>query len=399
MRILDIKCQSEIIEELKKVRADETGIEIMSKRAIQKLVKSENIPAGLALEIKKLMLCAGGEAAVSGEVFEKKTGITDIILMGNEENYKNFLKEAKKSSTLEASKFAENVLKELESYKTSDFSMNAGKFILELGKRVHVMGILNITSDSFSDGGKYFRQADALKHAYQMAEEGADIIDVGAESTRPGAKPVDLDEELKRVIPTINELSKNLKVPISIDTYKPEVAKEAIRAGAILINDIFGLRKQGMMELAAGVDVPVVIMHMKGMPGNMQKNPVYKEIIGEIYGFFERQIEAALRKGIKKEKIILDPGIGFGKTKEHNLEILRRLSEFKSLGFPILIGVSRKSFIGLTLNIPVDERLEGTIASTVISIINGARIVRVHDVKENVRAIRMTEAILKSTNC
>ena len=253
------------------------------------------------------------------------------------------------------------------------------------------MGILNVTPDSFSDGNLFFDAGKAINHARQMVKDGADIIDVGGESSRPGSEPVSEDEELRRVSQIIKKLKDEIKVPISIDTYKPKVAEECIKLGASIINDINGLRNEEMIKVAAKYKVPVIIMHMKGNPKTMQKNPEYEDVVKEIKQFLAQQIKKAKKAGIND--IIIDPGIGFGKTTEHNLEILKNLNKFKELNCPILVGPSRKSFIGNITGLPVNERLEGTIAAISIAIMNGANIVRVHDVKECKRAVMVADAI------
>lgn len=258
-------------------------------------------------------------------------------------------------------------------------------------ERTLVMGILNVTPDSFSDGGLFFDVNKAVEHSKQMVNDGADIIDVGGESTRPSSDQVSEEEELKRVKPVIERLVKEVNALISIDTYKPKVVEECIKLGVNLVNDITGLRNKEMIEVIAKYKVPVVIMHMKGDPKNMQQNPTYKDVVKEIKEFLIDRISEARKAGIKD--FIIDPGIGFGKTTEHNLQILKRLSEFKSLGCPILVGPSRKSFIGNITGLPANERLEGTLASISIAIMNGANIVRVHDVKECKRAIQIADAI------
>ncbi len=269
--------------------------------------------------------------------------------------------------------------------------------LLGLGKRTLVMGILNVTPDSFSDGGKFFTLESALERARQLIREGADIIDIGGESTRPGAEPVPEEEELRRVVPVIRAIREESAVPISIDTYKATVAEAALDAGANIVNDISALRfDPQMVKVVARARVPVVLMHMLGEPRTMQQNPVYTDVVREIKEFLGERIAFARAHGI--EKIIIDPGIGFGKTVAHNLEILRRLSELKELGCPILIGTSRKSFIGKLGGteehpLPVQERLEGTIASNVIAVLNGAQIVRVHDVAATKKALAIVDAV------
>lgn len=265
---------------------------------------------------------------------------------------------------------------------------------LELGSHVFLMGILNVTPDSFSDGGRFLKTDDAIRQAETLAEEGADLIDIGGESSRPGAAPVPIEEEIRRVVPIIEQLVKRLPIPISIDTTKAEVAQRALAAGARIINDISALRfDPKMAALAARESVPVVLMHMIGTPKDMQVHPVYTDVIREISSFFETRIRFAEQSGISRERIVLDPGIGFGKTIDHNLEILARLDEFRSLGRPLLIGPSRKSFIGQVLGLPVEERLEGTAAAAAVGILNGASIIRVHDVRAMSRVARMVKAI------
>ncbi len=268
---------------------------------------------------------------------------------------------------------------------------------LRLGRKTHVMGILNVTPDSFYDGKRYNTLENAIDRALEMVAEGADIIDIGGESTRPGAHPVSETEEIQRVIPVVKKLSKRIKKPVSIDTYKAKVAEKAIDAGVSIINDIGGLLvDKKMAKIAAEAKVPVVIMHKKGTPRTMQKYPLRKNVLPEIMASLRKSISIAIDAGIDEGKIILDPGIGFGKTMQHNLEILKRLREFKSMGFPILIGTSRKKFIGTILDLPVQERLYGTLATIAVAVMNGAHIVRVHDVREAVQVVTICDAIRNS---
>lgn len=271
--------------------------------------------------------------------------------------------------------------------------LNCASYTIDLSKRTHIMGILNITPDSFYDGGLYYNREKAVKRAINMEEEGADIIDIGGESTRPGSKSISAKEEIKRILPVINKIIKRLKIPISIDTYKSEVAKAALDSGASIVNDITGLRDEKTAALVKEYNAGVVLMHMKGMPSTMQKNPEYKNLIDDIRTSLKESISIAKGAGIKDSQIIIDPGIGFGKTPGHNLKLLKRLKEFKSLKFPILIGPSRKSFIGAVLGLSIDKRLIATVAAVAISIYNGANIVRVHDVKKMFEVARLTDAI------
>ena len=275
------------------------------------------------------------------------------------------------------------------------------KGYLNIGSKTLVMGILNVTPDSFYDGGKYFGVDDALDRARKMIDDGADIIDVGGESTRPNSNYVSVEEEIRRVIPLIKEISKETQVPISIDTYKAEVADKAIKAGAQIINDISGLQAdKEMAKIAAAHNTPIIIMHIRGRPHDFPKDPVYVELIPEIISFLERRIEYSVKSGIARDKIIIDPGIGFGKRAEHNLEILKHLNKFKHLNLPIMIGTSHKSFISKALELSGsndtkenNSRLIGTLVSLVIAVSKGANIVRVHDVKDAVQVIKMYRSI------
>lgn len=267
--------------------------------------------------------------------------------------------------------------------------------LLPVGKRTIIVGVLNVTPDSFFDGGRYLEPETALSRALQMIEEGADMIDVGGESARPGADPITAEEELKRVLPVVRRLAEVVTVPISVDTYKSEVAAAALEAGATWINDISGLHKDPKMaSVVAAHGAGVIVMHSKGDPKSMQIDPRYDDLVGEVKAYLQRGCERALEAGVGPDRIWIDPGFGFGKRLRHNLELLRRLSEFRSLGFPILVGTSNKSMIGQALGLPVDERGEGTAATVAVSIVHGAAAVRVHDVKAMKRVAQMTDAIL-----
>jgi dihydropteroate synthase len=282
----------------------------------------------------------------------------------------------------------------LEKKKANNKMLRCGKFLLPIEDRTFIMGILNRTPDSFSDGGMFMNEELAIKHIHKLVKDGADIIDVGGQSTRPGAKKITLEEELERTIPLIKKISKKINVPISIDTSRHEVAFEAIRAGASMVNDITGLKSD---KKIAGVisdsDVAVSIMHIKGTPLTMQRDPRYEDLITEIKKSLKESIDIARACGISEKRIVIDPGIGFGKTTKHNLCIISSLREFKESGVPILIGVSRKSFIGNVVGREVNERLIGSVAASVVAILNGANIIRVHDVKEMVDAARMADAL------
>jgi dihydropteroate synthase len=264
-------------------------------------------------------------------------------------------------------------------------------------KRPLVMGILNITPDSFSDGGMYLDFNVALKRADQMIEEGADIIDIGGESTRPGSDPVSTYEELKRIVPVIEAIKKISDIAISIDTYKPEVMKEVIDMDVAMINDIFALQKPNAIDLIKKSKVGVCLMHMQGTPKTMQLNPTYKNVVSEVRSFLEERANLIANEGIDKSRIILDPGFGFGKTFEHNIDLLQNIESFQSLNLPILVGLSRKSFIRKILNGDHDDHLSGSISAAILSVLKGAKILRVHDIKETQSALKIIRIAQSTT--
>lgn len=266
--------------------------------------------------------------------------------------------------------------------------LKAGKYRLPLMRRTLVMGIINVTPDSFSDGGRYNRIDLALEHARKLAQDGADILDIGGESTRPGATPVSLEEELERVIPVIEKVSQEIDLPISVDTYKAEVARQAVEAGAHILNDVWGAKRDpDMAKVAAELDVPIILMHNR-------EEAKYNSLMDDILSDLKESVQIAREAGVKEERIILDPGIGFAKSYEENLIVMRNLKRIVALGYPVLLGTSRKSLIGKTLGLPPEERVEGTAATVAFGVAQGCRIVRVHDVKEMVRVCRMMDAML-----
>lgn len=274
------------------------------------------------------------------------------------------------------------------------FTLRWSDHVLRLGQRTHVMGVLNVTPDSFSDGGRYFQKERAVERGLAMAREGADCIDVGGESTRPYSSGVSVDEEIGRVIPVISALRRELEIPICVDTYKAGVAREALRAGASMINDISALRfDPHMTAVVAETGVPVVLMHMQGTPGDMQNNPVYLDLLQEIVDFLRAAIDRAVKAGARKELILIDPGIGFGKTFDHNLQIIRELASLHVLERPILLGTSRKAFIGHILDQEAHARDTGTMATIAAGVLNGAHMVRVHDVQKAVETVKVVDAI------
>ena len=316
------------------------------------------------------------------------------LLIGSKDNLEKVVKELlmHPNELLDIARALEFFLETLNNQ--ANLKLNCRGKILDLSKRTHIMGIINCTPDSFYSGSRIYESQKAVEFGVQMVQDGADILDIGGESTRPASKPVTLDEELRRVMPVIEGLIKAVHVPLSIDTYKSTVAKHAFELGVNILNDISALNFDSELgKIAAKFDVPVILMHIKGKPKDMQRNPSYFNLMDEISEYFEKRIDYASECGIKKENIVVDPGIGFGKSIHDNYEILNRLSELQSLGCPILVGPSRKSFIGKVLNLPPEESLEGTIAASTIAILNGANILRVHDVREMVRATKIADRL------
>ena len=265
------------------------------------------------------------------------------------------------------------------------------------GEETGIMGIINVTPDSFSDGGKYANVEAAVMRAKQMVADGADIIDIGGESSRPGAEPITANEECRRVIPVVQALAEQFQIPISVDTYKAKVAHEALSAGACVINDITALHGDpNMCQIIADAQAGVILMHMQGVPATMQKAPTYQNVVAEVHAWLTEVASQAVDRGIDSSRIMIDPGIGFGKTFDHNLEILRHLMQFRGIGYPMLVGVSRKKFIGRILDLPVHQREEGTAATVAWSIINGANVVRVHDVAKMKQVAQVIDTICRT---
>lgn len=391
VRFLKINDLKEAIEELSRFGEVDHSLssEFKPEKFVNISLKIEGVSDDISLLISRQIAKYLNSDVLVSRVDEN--GKRNLIISVKNENFEHLVNMLKNFSG-EGKLLADKLTVAMNNFFHDPVVYRFGSKEFDFSRRTYIMGILNVTPDSFSDGGRYFTVDSAVEHAMKMIEDGADIIDVGGESTRPGSEPVPLEEELRRVIPVIKEIVKRTDVPISIDTYKSEVARQALDNGAVIVNDISGLRfDEKMVEVIAQYNASVVIMHIKGTPKTMQQNPCYDDVISEIYGYLSEGIERAQSYGIKQ--IIVDPGIGFGKRLVDNLEIIRRLREFKSLGYPILIGVSRKSFIGNILNLPVEERLEGTAGAVAISVWNGANIVRVHDVKEMTRVVRIVDAI------
>jgi len=345
------------------------------------------------------MLSLGADAAIARGSLTGQARKTDCLLIGNSAQLRR-LSEKLQRQPFGLRLLSRDLSRILADYERSGFRLRLGQHNLNLTRRAHIMGIVNTTPDSFSGDGLYRKGINNINEIIAYIEkligERADSIDIGGESTRPGARRLALKEELARVIPVIKALAKRIKVPISIDTYKAEVARQALDNGACIVNDISGLRDKKMAGIVRRYKAAVVVMHMKGTPASMQRNPLYKSLIDEVLDYLRGARDRALDAGINREKIIVDPGIGFGKTLAHNLEILNRLEEFKVLGQPIMVGTSRKSFLGKILDAPAGERVFGTVASSVLAVKNGAHIVRVHDVREVRQALKVLGAIQRA---
>ncbi|MFA5093387.1 MAG: dihydropteroate synthase [Candidatus Omnitrophota bacterium] len=380
---------------MQEIGVDPYGIKIMAPKAVHLAIRLNTISNINANIIKQEMLSLGADAAVTRGSLTGKTKTTDILLLGQLLQLKALALKLK-LQPFGLKKLGEELIESIKNYSNDNFILPLGKHSLNLGQRTHIMGIINLTPDSFSNDGLYKNNSKqhlalALAKAQKMVAQGADIIDLGGESSRPGAKEVSIKEELLRTIPVIKLLAKKIKVPISIDTNKPEVAHAALATGASLVNDICGLRDRRMIKVVAKHNAGVVIMHMQNRPSNMQKNIRYHSVVDEITTYLKNAIDTAQDGGINPNKIIIDPGIGFGKTITHNYEIIKHLSDFKILGKPILIGVSRKSFIKNTLK--SEETLSGSLAAAVGAASRGANIIRVHDIQATRAALKITNSI------
>jgi len=374
------------------VGVDATGMKLMKGKALHFNLKVEGITPRTANLLKQEMLALSGDAALDRRGLDCSAQQTDAILIGTEKQFEKLILKLDQYPDLRP--LGQSLRKTIKNISRTHYTIRCRKKRFTLGKETLLMGVINVTPDSFSNGGLYFDREQAIAHGLKMVEEGADLIDIGGESTRPGSKPIEIKEELRRVIPVIESLAKEVDTPISIDTYKSAVAQRAIEAGAQMINDISGLHLDPeLAHVAAKEDIPIALMHMRGTPETMQKDVRYGSLFSEILEYLRDSVQRAESAGVDPQQIIIDPGIGFGKTVEDNLLIIKNLLEFRVLGKPILLGTSRKSFIGKILNAEVNERLEGTLTSIAIGILNGAHIVRCHDVAQAKKAIAVTDAI------
>ncbi|MFC1708872.1 dihydropteroate synthase [Candidatus Omnitrophota bacterium] len=399
-RVISFNNQAGMVRQLRDIKVDEYGIKIMSPKANSFLIKINSVPSICANILKQEMLSLGGDVAISRQSITGKEKNTPCLIIGNNVQLKRLIGKLR-MQPFRLDEVGRQLDRVIANYKKDRFHLKCGKYSLNIKDKTLIMGIINVTEDSFSGDGIFSKSESnrclekiVLQKAEQMIKEGAAILDIGAESSRPGSRPIDKKNEAKRLAVCLKALVKEFKVPISVDTYKPEVAKVVLDLGASIINDISGLRSIKMRKLLSRHSAGVVIMHMKGTPRTMQKNPRYDSLIDEIVSFLSSAINSAADFGISSDRIIVDPGIGFGKTLGHNLEILRNLKEFKVLGMPILLGVSRKSFLGKILGVEPQQRVFGTAAAVAMSIRDGANILRVHDVKQIKQTISVCNAII-----
>ena len=395
IRLLQLSSPPEAEDCLKKIGVEPYGIASMGPKMSHLNLLIEGLKPKVSNIIKQEMLSLGGDAAVSRGSVDCSVEKTDVLIMGTEKQVLRFIDKIS-LQPFGLKGIASDLRVLLLNLSRDRFFLKTPRRDIPIAGRTLVMGVINATPDSFSDGGAIADERDGLRQAVKLVSEGADILDVGGESSRPGAKPVPLKEELRRVIPLIRLITKEMDIPVSVDTVKAEVARRAIDAGAEIINDITALRgDRSMARVAASARTPVILMHMRGNPSTMQKRSLsYGSLIGEIIDFLENRIEHACSAGITRESLVIDPGIGFGKSGEDNLRLLRHLGAFRTIGLPICIGVSRKAFTGKVtgVNVPA-ERIEGTAAAVTAAILNGANIIRVHDVGFMKRVAAMADAI------
>ena len=395
LRFLDLSDPGRARAELERVGADPGGVARMTPKAGFLAIRVTGLKAPAANILKQEMLSVGGDAAVARGVVNCAVERSDAVILGTRKQVRRLVDKLR-PQPFGLGRLADELLDLLRPGDAPVLRWHGGE--VPLDRRPLVMGVLNVTPDSFSDGGEHFDPGAALDRALEMVEQGADILDVGGESSRPGADPVPEQEELRRILPVIEHLAPRVRVPVSVDTYKASVARRAVEAGAAVVNDISGLRMDpAMAPTVAELGCTVVVMHMRGTPRTMQTDTRYDDLMGEIFEALEGSVGAALEAGVPRERVWIDPGIGFGKSPEGNLVILRRLGELRSLGCPILVGASRKSFIGRALGIDdPKDRLEGSLAAAVLAVWNGARVVRVHDVRETRRAVDLAWAVARA---
>jgi dihydropteroate synthase len=394
LKVVKIEHFNEAVDLFNKMGVDPYGIQAMVSKTMAVNIFIPKVLCKVANILKQEMISLGGDAAVARDSVSCSVETTDVLLMGTYKQHERLVEKlAKQPFGLSA--VSSNVKQIIDNMQGGNYELKTSRRILPLGKKTIVMGILNVTPDSFSDGNLHFEHQVAIDHGLRMVDEGADIIDVGGESTRPGSKAITSRQEIARVLPVIEGLAAKIKIPISIDTSKAEVASAAIKAGAEIVNDVSALRDKKMLSVLKETQAAIILMHMRGIPENMQSGDLhYDDLMLDISNFLRERCQKAISAGLSRNSIVVDPGIGFGKSYDDNCRIIRKLDELKALGFPILLGTSRKAFIGNVTGGDPQNRLEGTAATVVASILNGCHIVRVHDVAFMRKVADMTDAIL-----
>jgi dihydropteroate synthase len=392
VRLLAIGNRADLEQELARVGADPLCWPIFRAKSRAVAVKVDGLSTAGANILKQTVLTCGGDCAVNRAVVSGRVRCSDAVLFVTMRQLRALVERLKQQPECVA-RLVPGLVELSGRILVPVRRIRLGRRTMDLGRRTRVMGILNVTPDSFSDGGRFLDPAAALDHAVAMAGEGADIIDVGAESTRPGSRSVPAKEQIARLRPVLRSLRGKVKVPVSVDTASARVARVALDEGADIVNDVSALADPDMAAVVARAGAPCILMHMKGRPRTMQQNPAYSDLMAEITLFLGSALQRGAAAGIVRTQMLVDPGLGFGKTLAHNLEILRRLAELGSLGAPVVVGPSRKRFIGTVLDAPPVGRREGTIAACVLAAANGANVLRVHDVKPVVQALKLADAV------
>jgi len=394
VRCLHVNSEEKAFDALKRVGADPHGIEAMLPKMIHLNILLEGIESRIANIIKEEMLALGGDAALASDAIDSSIARTDVILIGTFKAIQRFTEKIA-GGPLGLNGYSDRLREILKNLASKSAILRTSRREITIGERTLIMGIINTTPDSFSDGGRFATPLTAVEEGVRMAEDGADLIDIGGESSRPGSDPVSEEEELRRVIPVIRGLSGKISVPLSVDTMKASVAREALAEGAEIINDISAMNYDDRMAgVVAEAGAAVILMHMRGLPKTMQTGDLsYRSLLGEVISFLKERIDSAKESGIAPVQIMIDPGLGFGKSALDNMRLIRHLSEFKILGRPIVTGVSRKSFIGHVTGGSPLERVEGAAASVTAAILNGSRIIRVHDIKTMKKVAAMADAL------
>ncbi|MBP7764822.1 MAG: dihydropteroate synthase [Deltaproteobacteria bacterium] len=396
LRIVEIQDISEANEALRKIGVDPYGIAAMAPKMRQLNILLEKQSCKVANILKQEMLSLGADAAVARGSVACAVEATDVLLIGTQKQIRALAGKIEKQPFGLAAA-ARELTALLERICTPGLVWKTARRAIDLEEKTLIMGVLNVTPDSFSDGNRYLDREKAVERGLRMAEEGADIIDIGGESTRPGAKPVTAREQIARVAPVVETLAAKLNIPLSVDTAKAAVAGQALAAGAEIINDVSALGDGKMASVIRDAQAALVLMHRRGTPRTMQTGDLaYDDLLGEITAYLDKACRKAEAAGISRDHLAVDPGIGFGKTYDDNCRLIRKLGELKTLGLPLLVGTSRKAFIGRVTGGAPSERLEGTAATVVAAVLNGARIVRVHDVAEMRKVADMTDAILRA---